>query len=323
MTLIMQGHATPAQIAALLMGLKLKGETIAEISGAAKVMRSHAEPVVCRKSTEDDPLVDVVGTGGDTSSSFNVSTTTAFVLAGAGLRVAKHGNRAVSGKCGSADLLEALGVRLGITAQELAACVDEVGIGFLYAPPLHPALGHAMPTRREMGVRTIFNLLGPLTNPARARVFLIGVYEKDLILPLARVIGRLGAKKAYVVYGQGGYDEVTLTGPTYMAFFDGQEVKQEIIEPNDLGLKPASPESITCQNPRQSKETTLLVLNGEPGPARDMVLMNAAVALKAAGKARDFKQGLEIARQAIDQGKALLKLHELVRVSNQRRLKAV
>ena len=323
MTLIMEGQATPAQIAALLMGLRIKGETIAEITGAARAMSSHAEPVICRESTSDDPLVDIVGTGGDQSASFNVSTTTSFVLAGAGLRVAKHGNRAVSGKCGSADLLEALGVRLEMDPHDLAACVDQVGIGFLYAPPLHPAMRHAMPPRRELGVRTIFNLLGPLTNPARAKVLLVGVYDQELVAPLARVIGRLGAEKAYVVHGQGGYDEVTLTGPTHMAFFDGQDVSLETLHPQDLGLTPTDPRAITCETPQQSKKITLAVLNGEAGPARDMVLMNAAVALKAAGKAEDFKQGMLLAAGAIDQGEALAKLNQLVEVSNKRRLMAV
>jgi anthranilate phosphoribosyltransferase len=312
MNQIMEGEATPAQIGALLVALRIKGESLEEITGAAQVMRAKASPVECQATRQGEVLVDTVGTGGDGAGTFNVSTTTAFVVAGAGLKVAKHGNRAVSSSCGSADLLEELGVPLDLSPEQIGVCIDQVGIGFLFAPALHGAMRHAIGPRQEIGLRTIFNLLGPLTNPAGANTLLVGVYDPRLVKPLAQVLGRLGAERAFVVHGEPGLDEITVTGATTMARLQDGQVSLETVTPEDFGLQRAGLEDIDGGGVKQCREHSLAVLAGKPGPRRDMVLMNAAAALVAAGKAQDLGQGMELAATSIDSGAALAKLNDLV-----------
>lgn len=319
---IMEGRATPAQIGALLVALRIKGESLEEISGAAQVMRAKATPVACRCAEGDGVLVDIVGTGGDGAGTFNVSTTTAFVAAGAGLKIAKHGNRAMSSSCGAADLLESLGVPLDLDAGQMAQCVDEVGVGFLFAPALHGAMRHAIGPRREIGLRTIFNLLGPLTNPAGASVLLVGVYDPKLVEPLARVLGRLGATSAFVVHGEGGLDEITITGATRMARLRDGAVDLLEITPEELGLQRARLEEVRGGSVEQCRAHTLDVLSGQRGPKRDMVLMNAAAALLAADRVPDLVQGVALAAQVIDSGAALGKLEHLVSFAKGLRLAA-
>ncbi|MCF8033043.1 MAG: anthranilate phosphoribosyltransferase [Desulfarculaceae bacterium] len=311
---IMEGQATQAQIGAFLVALRMKGECLSEISGAARVMRAKATPVACRAQADGEVLVDTVGTGGDGAGTFNVSTTTAFVVAGAGLKVAKHGNRAISSSCGAADLLEALGVPLDLSPEQIGACIDEVGVGFLFAPALHGAMRHAIGPRREVGLRTVFNLLGPLTNPAGANVLVVGVYDPALVEPLAHVLGRLGVDSAYVVHGE-GMDEVTVTGSTAMARLQGGQVETLEITPEQFGLRRAAPEEVAGGTVDQCRAHTLAVLKGEPGARRDMVLLNAAAALAAAGKAGDLARGVALASEIIDSGAALAKLEQLVSFS--------
>ncbi|RJX34854.1 MAG: anthranilate phosphoribosyltransferase [Desulfarculus sp.] len=310
MTQIMEGEATPAQIAALLVALRLKGESVEEITGAAQVMRAKSRPVPCRLPP-GEPLVDTCGTGGDGAGTFNVSTTAALVVAGAGLHVAKHGNRSVSSRCGSADLLEALGVPLDLSPEEVGRCIEEAGIGFLFAPALHQAMRHAIGPRREIGLRTIFNLLGPLTNPAGADVQVVGVYDPALVEPLARVLGRLGCASAFVVHGHGGLDEISLSGPTLMARLQQGRVEKLVISPEDLGLRRAGAQAVQGGDSQRNAALTLAVLRGEPGPRRDLVLANASAALVAAGRAADLLEGIKLAARAIDSGAALAKLETL------------
>jgi anthranilate phosphoribosyltransferase len=262
-----------------------------------------------------------VGTGGDGAKTFNVSTTTAFVVAGAGARVAKHGNRAVSGSCGSADLLEALGVSLDLLPVQIGSCIDRVGLGFMYAPLLHPAMRHAALPRREIGLRTMFNLLGPLTNPAGASVLVVGVYDPELVPPLAEVLRRLGTDRAFVVHGQGGLDEVTITGTTRMARLDNGRIREMTIAPEDLGLPRAELDDIRGGDPATCRDLCLDVLSGRPGARRDMVVMNAAVALVAADLAGDFREGAALAAAVIDSGAARDKLDALAALSNQMALR--
>lgn len=311
MTQIMEGRATPAQIGAFLIALRMKGECLAEITGAAKVMRQKASPVATAALSRGEDLIDIVGTGGDGAGTFNVSTTSAFVAAGAGLKIAKHGNRAVSSSCGSADLIEALGIPLNLSPGQIGACIDEIGIGFLFAPALHGAMKHAIGPRREIGLRSIFNLLGPLTNPAGATVLMVGVYDGSLTTPLARVLGRLGVRSAFVVHGEGGLDEITITGPTKISRLQDGQVSEETLTPEDLGLKRAAPEDIAGGDATRSREQTLAILSGEPGPKRDMVLMNAAAAIVAAGRADDLASGVKLAARSIDSGAAMSKLERL------------
>eukprot|EP01022_Parablepharisma_sp_SALTPOND_P026073 TRINITY_DN6175_c0_g1_i1.p2 TRINITY_DN6175_c0_g1~~TRINITY_DN6175_c0_g1_i1.p2 ORF type:complete len:348 (+),score=147.83 TRINITY_DN6175_c0_g1_i1:578-1621(+) len=319
---IMEGRATPAQIGAFLVALRIKGECLAEIAGAARVMRAKATPVACQALAAGEVLVDTVGTGGDGAGTFNVSTTTAFVVAGAGLKVAKHGNRAISSSCGAADLLEALGVPLDLEPGDIAACIDEVGVGFLFAPALHGAMKHAIGPRREVGLRTVFNLLGPLTNPAGANVLVVGVYDPALVEPLAHVLGRLGVDSAYVVHGE-GMDEITVTGVTEMARLRDGQVELLRVTPEELGLSRATPEDVSGGTVDECQAHTLAVLKGEPGPRRDMVLMNAAAALAAAGKAADLAEGVALAAEVIDSGAALAKLEQLVEFAQGCKKKAV
>ena len=309
---IMTGRATPAQIGGLLVALRLKGETVAEVTGFARAMRRSAVPVRSRHPV----LVDTCGTGGDGTGTFNISTTAAFVVAGAGLPVAKHGNRSVSSRCGSADVLEALDICLDLSPDEVGACIDEVGIGFLFAPRLHPAMKYAIGPRREMGVRTVFNVLGPLTNPAGAQVQLIGVYDAALTEKLARVLAALGSDAAFVVHGCQGQDELTTTGPNRVSRLRDGRVETYDLDPRELGLARAQAADLLGADPAENAAITRRVLDGAPGPHRDVVLLNAAASLVAGGKADDLAQGLQVARQSIDSGAARARLDALVAFSH-------
>jgi anthranilate phosphoribosyltransferase len=307
---IMRGEATNAQIASFLTALRIKGETAEEIAGCAQAMRAHSLKVMTK---QQDELVDTCGTGGDGTATFNISTTVALVLAGTGLRVAKHGNRSVSSRCGSADLLGALGVMIDLGPEEIARCIDEVGIGFLFAPRLHPAMKYAAAPRQEMGLRTIFNLLGPLTNPASASVQLMGVYDPQLTETLAQVLRLLGVTRALVVHGADGLDELSTTGDNKVTQLSDGEITTYHLDPRQLGLPLASLEQLKGGTAEENARITLGLLQGEKGPKRDIVLLNAAGALVAARKAPDFESGLGIAAQALDSGQALKKLEELIR----------
>lgn len=309
---IMEGRATQAQIGALLVALRMKGETVEEITAAAKVMRSKSSHIPY-KCEEGEILIDTCGTGGDCSNTFNVSTTAAFVVAGAGIKVAKHGNRSVSSKCGSADLMEALGLPLDLSPEQVALCIRQVGIGFLFAPVLHTAMKYAIGPRRELGLRTIFNLLGPLTNPAGAQVQLMGVYDNQMVKPLTHVIARLGAKKAFVVHGHGGLDEISLSGPTLVGLAENGEVSFRYMEPSDFGLKDNASVTIGGGNAQENAALTKSVLNGDSGPYRDVVLLNAAAALVAADRAKTLMEGMALSTFSIDSGAALNKLDELIK----------
>ncbi|MDA8165557.1 MAG: anthranilate phosphoribosyltransferase [Desulfobacteraceae bacterium] len=308
---IMSGAATPAQIGAFITALRLKGETVEEITGAARVMREKATRV--EAGAAGDHLVDTCGTGGDGSGTFNVSTAAAFVVAGAGLPVAKHGNRSVSSRCGSADVLEALGVDLMLTPVQIGRCIVEVGIGFMFAPVLHGAMKHAIGPRREIGIRTIFNVLGPLTNPAGANVQVMGVYDPALVERLARVLGRLGSRRALVVCGEGGMDEITVTGETQVAEWATGEVRTYLVRPEEVGLRRASRAEITGgTTPEAAAAQVRQVLAGGEGPRLDMVLLNAGAALMAAGQSKDLAGGVARAREVIRSGAALDRLEALV-----------
>ncbi|MEJ2207632.1 MAG: anthranilate phosphoribosyltransferase [Anaerolineae bacterium] len=310
---IMGGAATPAQIAGFLVALRVKGETPAEIAGCARAMRRAAVQVQPQRAD----VVDTCGTGGDCAGTFNISTTAAFVVAGAGLGVAKHGNRSVSSRSGSADVLEALGVNLDLSPEQVAGAIDEVGIGFLFAPRFHPAMRHAIGPRRELGVRTVFNVLGPLTNPAGAAAQLLGVYDPALTGVLAQVLRDLGSRAAYVVHGHGGLDELTTTGPSRVSFFgiapaNGQVIT-ETLDPERLGFRPARPEDLAGGSPEENADITRRILAGEDrGPRRDVVLLNAAAALVAGGAAADLGRGVQVAADSIDGGAALGRLEALV-----------
>jgi len=314
---IMSGETTPAQIGSFITALRMKGETIEEISGAAMVMREKATRIVTGVAVDKgEILADTCGTGGDSSGTYNVSTTTAFVVAAAGIPVAKHGNRSVSSQCGSADVLEALGVNLDLTPEQVGSCVKEVGIGFLFAPMLHGAMKHAIGPRREIGVRTIFNILGPLTNPAGANVQLLGVYSPDLCEKLARVLGRLGSLRALVVCGAGNVDEFTVTGDTDVAELSNGEVNTYTVHPEDVGLGLSRLTDLKGgDTPEESAGILRDILGGAEGPKRGMLLLNSGAALYAAGKVPDLKAGVELAAQIIDSGAALAKLEALINFS--------
>jgi anthranilate phosphoribosyltransferase len=309
---IMSGQATTAQIGGFLIALRLKGETVEEVTGFARAMRRNATPVRSRRPL----LVDTCGTGGDGSGTFNVSTMAAFVVAGAGLAVSKHGNRSVSSKCGSADVLQALGVRLDLSPERVGDCIDQVGIGFLYAPLLHPAMKHAIGPRREMGVRTVFNILGPLTNPAGAQVQVLGVYDEMLTEVMARVLGSLGSQAAFVVHGAGGLDELSTTGPNRVSRLRDGQVRTTTLDPLDLGLPRAKPADLVGGDAGENAAIFRAVLSGEPGPRRDVVLLNAAAGLVAGGLADDLPHGLTLAAQSIDSGAAQSKLEALIAYTN-------
>ena len=314
MNQVMEGAATQAQIGSFITGLRMKGETVDEIVGAVKVMREKATFVDSGVDTGSGRvLMDIVGTGGDGSGSFNVSTTTSFVVAAAGIPVAKHGNRAISSNCGSADVLEALGLDLSLNAEQAADCVRTVGIGFLFAPLLHGAMKHAIGPRREIGIRSIFNILGPMTNPAGANVQLTGVFAKELTKTLAEVLVRLGMKRTLVVWGEGNLDELTVTGRSYIADGHSGKVSTYSIEPEDVGLKRFSIADIRGgATPAEAAEQVRAVLGGEVGAKFDMVLLNAGAALFAAGEVNSIENGVTMARKVVASGDAFKKLEQLI-----------
>lgn len=313
MEIIMNGQATPAQITALLVALRLKGETIDEITGFARVMRKKATPV----RTNHPLVVDTCGTGGDGVNTFNISTTAAFVIAGAGVPVAKHGNRSVSSRCGSADLLEALKVRLDLEPSQVEACLEEVGIAFLFAPSLHRAMGHAAGPRREIGIRTVFNILGPLTNPAGAAAQVVGVYEPELTGKLGGVLARLGTTHSFVVHGAGGLDEVSLCGPAIVCEAYKGSTREYSVDPVAYGLPRAPVNALSGGLPGENAALVMEVLRGGRGPRRDAVLINAAFGLMAAGVAAGLAEGLDRSVESIDGGAALDRLEQLVRFTQQ------
>lgn len=314
MNTIMRGEATPAQIGSYLTALRMKGETVAEITGSARAMRNHVVRVPYTPAG-GEPLVDTCGTGGDGKHTFNISTTAAFVVAGRGVKVAKHGNRAASSQSGSADVLLALGGNLDLTAEQVAACIEAVGIGFLYAVNHHPAMRHAIGPRREIGQRTIFNVLGPLTNPAGATHQLIGVYDAALTEPLAAVLGRLGSSAAMVVHGADGLDELSTSGVNQVSLLQGGEVTTMTLDPRDYGLPQAQLSDFQGGDPAENAAITRGVLSGaDQGPRRDIVLLNAAAALGL--ETNDLPAGLAAARETIDSGAALRTLEAWITFTN-------
>jgi len=310
---IMRGELTPVQIAGIITGLRVKKETVGEIAAAAQVMREFAAKVPAQNDTH---LVDTCGTGGDAAHTFNISTTAAFVAAAAGARVAKHGGRSVSSTSGSADVLEALGVNLDLTPEQVAESIDAIGIGFMFAPKFHGAMKHAAPVRRELGVRTLFNILGPLTNPAGAPHQLLGVFHPDLVGILVRVLQRLGSRHVMVVHGSDSMDEITLSGETLVGELKDGEVSEYTIRPGEFGLETSGSEVLKVWDATQAKDMLLSVLDGLPGPACDIVLLNAGAAIYVADRADTLGEGIEMAREVIRSGAAREKLRQLVAFSN-------
>lgn len=311
---IMSGELTPVQLAGVITGLRVKKETVGEIAAAAQVMREFAVQVPAQNSTH---LVDTCGTGGDAAHTFNISTTAAFVAAAAGARVAKHGGRSVSSTSGSADVLEALGVNLNLAPGQVADSIDAIGIGFMFAPNFHGAMKHAAPVRRELGVRTLFNILGPLTNPAGAPHQLLGVFHPDLVGILVRVLQRLGSTHVMVVHGSDGMDEITLAGETLIGELKDGKVTEYKIHPREFGLEVCSSDALKVWDASQARDMLLAVLDDLPGPARDIVLFNAGAAIYVADRASTLGEGIELAREAIRSGAAREKLRQLVAFSNQ------
>ncbi len=307
---IMSGEATPAQFGAFVTALRLKGETVSEITGLAKIMRAKAVPV-----KTSGPVVDTCGTGGDGAGTFNISTAAAFVVAAAGLRVAKHGNRAMSSHCGSADVLEALRVKIDLNAGQVAQCLEEVGIGFMFAPLFHPAMKYAAAPRRELGIRTIFNILGPLTNPAAASAQMLGVADGSLVAKVAEVLKVLGCKHALVVHGEDGLDEITVSGITKVCELKDGAITSYSIRPQDFGLNEAAAESLKGGSAEENAVLLRRILDGALGPPRDAVVMNAAAALVAGDRVRTLKEGAELAQQVIDGGQARARLEHLIEFS--------
>ena len=312
MDLIMTGEATQAQIGAYLVALRMAGETPEEIAGSVRSMRAKATWV----KTKHPFVIDVVGTGGDGTHTFNISTSAALVVAAAGQPVAKHGNRAVSSKSGAADVLKALGVNIEASPEKVGECIDETGVGFLFAPMLHGAMKHAIGPRRELAMRSIFNVMGPLTNPARAQSQLVGVYAPELTELVADVLRQVGCQKALVVHGSDGMDELTLTGPSRVSEWDGSEIRTYDVTPEEAGLKRADADALKGGEPPENADITRAILAGENGPKRDIVLLNAAAALIAANKAENLREGVQQAASAIDSGEAARVLSHLVEVSN-------
>lgn len=304
---VMDGQATPAQIAALVTALRMKGETVSEIAGFARAMRERAQRITPRAEV----LIDVVGTGGDRLSTFNISTTTAFVVAAAGGYVAKHGNRAVSRLSGAADVLEALGVQIQVPPEAVRRSIEDIGIGFMFAPIYHAAMKHASAPRKEIGIRTVFNILGPLTNPANANYLVVGTYDPALTEIMATVLGEMGARRALVVHGLDGIDEVSTVGPTRISELRGGRVRTSTITPEDLGLPQAAAAAIAGGRPEENAAITTAVLQGERGPRRDIVVANAAAALMAAELASTWGEGVQLAQRALDSGAAYEKLEAL------------
>jgi anthranilate phosphoribosyltransferase len=319
---IMSGESTPAQIGSFITALRMKGETVEEITGAVRVMREKATRVETGVDLQKgEILMDTCGTGGDGSGTFNVSTASAFVVAGAGIAVAKHGNRSISSKCGSADVLEAAGVALDLGPEQVGRCIRETGIGFLFAPALHGAMKFAIGPRREIGIRTIFNILGPMTNPAGANVQVIGVFDKNLTEPLANVLAKLGTRRAMVVHGEGGLDELTVTGLTHISELKNGKVESYTVTPEEVGLSTAALAQLRGgETAEESAAMLRSVLGGAPGPKRDMVLLNSGAALTVAGLSEDIQDGIGMAAKIIDSGKATQKLEQLTALS--RKLKA-
>lgn len=308
---IMTGHCTDAQIAGFLIALRLKGETVDEITAAAKVMRSLSSKV-----TIDTPhLIDTCGTGGDGTNTFNISTTTAFVVAAAGANVAKHGNRSISSKSGSADLLEAAGIKLDLTSDQIASCIEQIGIGFMFAPMHHSAMKYAITARKELGVRTLFNLLGPLTNPASAPHQLLGIFDRHWLLPVAEVLQQLGTKRVLVVHSADGMDEISLSAATHVAELKDGDIKQYDITPEQFGLQLIDISDICVRSTEESLQTFYSVLDNQPGPALDIVCFNAGAAIYTAGLAEDIQSGIELAQAAIANGSAQAKFQQLKELS--------
>ena len=312
MNQIMTGEATPLQVASFLTALRMKGESVEEVTGAARVMREKAHLVQVGSKT----VIDTCGTGGDQKGTFNISTTAAFVVAGAGINVAKHGNRSVSSQSGSADVLGALGVKVDAPKEKVEECIAKIGIGFLFAPLLHEAMKYAVQPRRDIGIRTVFNLLGPLTNPAMATHQLIGLYSGDLVGMIAHVLKNLGSVCAMVVHGMEGLDEISLCGPTKVAELRGGQVREYIVEPEQFGLKCCRMEDLHGGNAEQSAAIVRGVLQGDKGPARDVVLLNGGAALYVGGSAATIQDGMRLAAESIDSGKASEKLARFVEMTN-------
>lgn len=308
MNQIMTGNATPAQIGGFLIGLSMKGETVTEIAAAAEVMRSLATAV----DIQGDHVVDTCGTGGDGASTFNVSTASAFVVAAAGAKVAKHGNRSISSSSGSADVLEAAGVNLELTPEQVKHCVDSVGVGFMFAQKHHGAMKHAIGPRREMGVRTIFNLLGPLTNPARAAHQVLGVFDKKWVKPMAEVLQKLGSQHVLVVHAEDGLDEISIGAETHVAELKNGQIETYIIKPEDFGMTRSDVSELSVKNANDSLAIIKAIFDGETGPARDIVVLNAGAAIYAADLVPSLEQGIQAAAEAIDSGAASQKLHALI-----------
>jgi anthranilate phosphoribosyltransferase len=312
---IMSGEATPTQIGGFLMALRVRGETVDEIAGAVAAMRSKMTPVAAPEGA-----IDIVGTGGDASGTYNISTCSAFVVAGAGVPVAKHGNRALSSKSGAADTLAALGVNLELKPDQIATCIREAGIGFMFAPAHHSAMRHVGPSRVELGTRTVFNLLGPLCNPASVTRYMLGVFAREWVEPIANVLSSLGAERAWVVHGSfgesGGIDEISLTGTTYVSELRSGHVRSFQLEPSEFEVDPVDPEALLGGTPEANARALRAVLKGELGAFRDVTIMNAAAALIVAGKAELIEDGVNQARASIDSGRALAALEKLVKVSN-------
>ncbi len=310
---IMSGGATPAQIGGFLIALRMKGETPDEIAGCALAMRSH----VLRVEPHRDDLVDTAGTGGDGAGTFNISTGAALVAAASGAGVAKHGNRAVSSASGSADVLESLGFNLELSPDRIARSIDELGFGFLYAPAHHPAMRHAAPVRKELSARTVFNLLGPLTNPAGARGQVVGVYAPELVTTIAQVLNQLGTRRAFVVHGAGGIDELSPVGPNLVCEVIGEEVREFELDPVGLGIRRASVEDLAGGSAAENAAAIRSILGGATGPKTDAVILNAAAAIAAAGHAEDISEGVTLARRSLESGDADARLTELLEFSNQ------
>ncbi len=308
---MMSGEATPSQMGALLMALRVRGETVDEITGAVTTMRAKMLGV---KAPPD--AVDVVGTGGDASGSFNISTCAAFIVAGCGVPVAKHGNRALSSRSGAADVLQALGVKIDLNPQQVGRCITQAGIGFMFAPAHHPAMKNVGPTRVELGTRTIFNLLGPLSNPAGVKRQMIGVFSKHWIEPMAQVLKNLGAESVWVVHGSDGLDEITISGPTSVAALENGRIRSFEVTPEDAGLGRAKPEALRGGDADENAEALLDVLKGKTGPFRDVAIINAAAALIVAGKAKDLKVGTALAAKSVSSGEAEGRLDRLIAISN-------
>jgi anthranilate phosphoribosyltransferase len=308
---MMSGEATPSQMGGLLMALRVRGETVDEITGAVATMRAKMLKVAAPPDA-----IDVVGTGGDASGSYNISTCAAFIVAGAGVPIAKHGNRALSSRSGAADVLAALGVRIDLAPDRISRCISEAGIGFMFAPAHHPAMKHVGPTRVELATRTIFNLLGPLSNPAGVKRQMVGVFSRQWVEPLAQVLKNLGSERAYVVHGSDGLDEITTSGPTTVAALDNGTVRTFEIAPEDVGLSKAKPEALRGGDAEANAAALLAVLKGSKGPFRDVAVFNAAAALVVAGRAADLKEGAAMAKKSLDSGEAEGRLDRLIHISH-------